>query len=234
MISLDQVILLEKKVESAVAKIQQLKAENDALRSKCSELTNALSAKSEQLSSFVNDQSQIENGIKKALDRLNSIENSVLKSASSIESDGSKPNSITQQATFQDMKPVTSKPAIQPKTVQQPVAVPVQKPMQPVMQEEPVIEEPVISETIPSMYMEEPEEEITEEGFAPDPAESIETNSFADEIFDRPIGSFEQDFSTEIPEETYSETNEEYQQTEAPEDFDNNSEGQTDLGFDIF
>ena len=81
MISLDQVYLLEQKVESAVAKIQQLQAENDALRSKCTELTNALSAKSEQLSSFESDQSQIENGIKKALDRLNFIENSVLKTA---------------------------------------------------------------------------------------------------------------------------------------------------------
>ena len=82
MISLDQVYLLEQKVESAVEKIQQLQAENDALRNKCTELTNALSAKSEQLSSFESDQSQIENGIKKALDRLNSIENAVLKNAS--------------------------------------------------------------------------------------------------------------------------------------------------------
>ena len=84
MISLDQVYLLEQKVESAVEKIQQLQAENDALRNKCTELTNALSAKSEQLSSFESDQSQIESGIKKALDRLNSIENSVLKTATQI------------------------------------------------------------------------------------------------------------------------------------------------------
>ena len=83
MISLDQVYLLEQKVESAVEKIQQLQAENDALRNKCTELTNALSAKSEQLSNFESDQSQIESGIKKALDRLNSIENSVLKNAAS-------------------------------------------------------------------------------------------------------------------------------------------------------
>ena len=59
MITLDQVLLLEQKVESAVAKIQQLEAENDALRSKCTELTNALSAKSEQLSSFETDQNKI-------------------------------------------------------------------------------------------------------------------------------------------------------------------------------
>ena len=76
--TLDQVLLLEQKVESAVEKIQQLQAENDALRSKCAELTNALSAKSEQLSSFETDSSRIETGIQKALDRLNSIENSIL------------------------------------------------------------------------------------------------------------------------------------------------------------
>ena len=81
MISLDQVLLLEEKVESAVAKIQQLEAENDALRNKCSELTNALSAKTEQLASFENEQKTIESGIIKAIDRLNSIENSVLKQA---------------------------------------------------------------------------------------------------------------------------------------------------------
>lgn len=79
MISLDQILLLEQRVESAVAKIAQLQAENDALRSKCSELTNALSSKSEQLSTFESDQNKIESGILKALDRLNSIENSVLK-----------------------------------------------------------------------------------------------------------------------------------------------------------
>lgn len=81
MISLDQVLLLEQKVESAVEKIKQLEGENAALRNKCSELTNALSAKSEQLKAYESDQQKIESGIIKAIDRLNSIENSVLKGA---------------------------------------------------------------------------------------------------------------------------------------------------------
>lgn len=96
MISLDQILLLEQRVESAVAKIAQLQAENDALRSKCSELTNALSSKSEQLSTFESDQNKIESGILKALDRLNSIENSVLKAtgqAASFSSNTSNNNS---------------------------------------------------------------------------------------------------------------------------------------------
>lgn len=86
MISLDQVLLLEQKVESAVAKIQQLEAENAALRKKCSELTNVLTAKSEQLNTFKADENKIEIGIKKAIERLAVIENSVLKATGSIAS----------------------------------------------------------------------------------------------------------------------------------------------------
>ena len=78
MISLDQILVLEKKVESAVNKITQLQAENDALRSKCAELTNALSSKSEQLSSFEQDQGLIESKIVNLINRFNNIENSVL------------------------------------------------------------------------------------------------------------------------------------------------------------
>ena len=85
MITLDHVLLLEQKVESAVKKISQLQAENDALRSKCAELTNALSSKSEQLSAFEQDQGKIESGILKALDRLSAIENSVLQTVGQIQ-----------------------------------------------------------------------------------------------------------------------------------------------------
>ena len=85
MITLDHVLLLQQKVESAVKKISQLQAENDALRSRCAELTNALSSKSEQLSAFEQDQGKIESGILKALDRLSAIENSVLQTVGQIQ-----------------------------------------------------------------------------------------------------------------------------------------------------
>lgn len=78
MISFDQVFLLQQKVESAVQKIVELKSENDALRSKCSELTNALSEKTELLENFYADEKKIESSILNALDRLNTIENSVV------------------------------------------------------------------------------------------------------------------------------------------------------------
>lgn len=136
MISLDQVILLEQKIESAVEKIQQLQAENDALRKKCSELTNALSSKSEQLSSFETDQSQIESGILKALDRLNQIENSVLKAAGQAASttpqvklqpaaDIERANQVAEKAaeTAPQTAPVQASEPLQP---QQTVSAPVQ------------------------------------------------------------------------------------------------------------
>jgi len=90
MISLDQVLLLQKKVETAVEKIgaltssnTQLKSENDALRSKCAELTKALSEKTELVSTLESQQGQIEKGILSALNRLDTVENSVLNTAGS-------------------------------------------------------------------------------------------------------------------------------------------------------
>lgn len=78
MISVDTILLLQQKVESAVQKIEQLKSENDALRAERSELTKALSEKSELLSRFSADEKKIEDGILGALNRLDSVENALL------------------------------------------------------------------------------------------------------------------------------------------------------------
>lgn len=116
MISLDQILLLQQKVESAVEKISQLQseisqlnAENDALRTQCSELSNSLSEKTEQLShkmeliaKFEKDQKTIESGILKALDRLNVIENTVLNSSApdaSSKKDDVKTETVTVKTT---------------------------------------------------------------------------------------------------------------------------------------
>ena len=146
MISLDQVLLLEQKVESAVEKIKQLEGENAALRNKCSELTNALSAKTEQLTSLEDEQKTIESGIIKAIDRLNSIENSVLKTAGQSEP-------VQTQA-----KPATAGlAAAAAKVVEEEVEeVPAEEPV-----EEPV-EEPIQEQ------IEEPEEESFEDSPAAD------------------------------------------------------------------
>lgn len=111
MISLNQVLLLEEKVENAVKKIVQLNAENAALRRKCAELTNALSAKTEQFSNFQTDQSKIEQGILKALERLNAVENAVLSSAEAIQVPQSHQNSLQNQIQNTEQEIASAVPA---------------------------------------------------------------------------------------------------------------------------
>ena len=150
MVSFDQVSLLQEKVESAVQKIVELKAENDALRNKCSELTNALSEKTELLNSLTADEQKIESSINSALDRLATIEDSILSQAG--------------------QKPLTAEPT----SAQKPVAKPVQttQPVQttePAQQEnlfnpdttiEPEIEESNSSDNSSSNNSNEPEEKF--------------------------------------------------------------------------
>ena len=109
MISFDQVLLLEERVESAVKKIEQLNAENAALRAKVAELSNALNAKSEQFSSFQSDQSKIEEGILKALSRLNAVENVVLHSGVAAQSSSVPPQVQKTQTEQAQAEPVTEK-----------------------------------------------------------------------------------------------------------------------------
>lgn len=85
MITLDQVLLLQEKVESAVKKINflsdrisQLESDNDALNRKCLELTKALEEKTELVSTLESSQDKIEESILKTIDRLDSVEDSIL------------------------------------------------------------------------------------------------------------------------------------------------------------
>ena len=152
MISLDQVLLLEQKVESAVEKIKQLEGENAALRNKCSELTNALSAKTEQLAAFESEQKTIESGIIKAIDRLNSIEHSVLKTAGAIAAKEQSPEPIEEPAAEPAEVPV-DEPIEETSSVVTDLnfdqMTPVEEPEEPPFEEVPVeevIEEPVEDE----------------------------------------------------------------------------------------
>jgi len=101
-ISLDQVLLLQEKVETAVQRLAQLNAdnerltsENDALRSKCAELSKALEDKTELVSNLESDQNKIEAGILSALSRLDTVENSVLSAGSSTTSNAPSTNENT-------------------------------------------------------------------------------------------------------------------------------------------
>ena len=79
MITLDQVQLLEKKVEAIVSKMNDLQRQNIALQEKNRDLIEKNSLLMQKISSFEADQNRIEQGILNALDRLNSMENSALK-----------------------------------------------------------------------------------------------------------------------------------------------------------
>ena len=154
MITLDQVLLLQEKVESAVAKIAQLKAENDALRSKCAELTNALSAKTEQFSTFEADQSKIEHGILQALERLNAVENAVLGDTLSAAAPvQAQPAPV--EATVVQAPSVTSAPAVE----QAPTA--------------PQAEEAEVTQEAP-LYQEAAAQQAPVESYPQQPAESFE------------------------------------------------------------
>jgi len=107
MITLDQVLLLQKKVETAVGKIkaltseiEQLKADNDALRSKCTELTKALTDKTEFVSTLESEQDKIESTILHALNQLDIVENSILNGGTA--SGNSAGNGSTGEQEVQD------------------------------------------------------------------------------------------------------------------------------------
>ena len=191
MITLDQVLLLEQKVESAVAKIQQLEAENDALRNKCSELTNALSAKSEQLSSFETDQNKIEQGIRKALDRLNSIENSVLKAAGQLKTPATaaaeqKAAPVANQIPQEPVKQAPVEPKVIPQTTPQvePKVTPQVTPQSfETMKPVPAPEQPDVTDETDEVASEAPADEDFDSDFQGDYAEDNSQDNLGFDIF---------------------------------------------------
>ena len=233
MITLDQVLTLEQKVESAVVKIQQLQAENDALRKQCAELTNALSSKSEQLSSFESNQSQIESGILNALDRLNQIENSVLKVAGQDAIQNQRqPQIIQSTVTIQNNQPVvqTTQSFNTLETVQETVEIEpsissstIEQPENQIVEESTFVQEsfnPQFEER--SSITEQPVEDQQEVStFIHN--DSIQTNNVSS--FQQVEHSFNNNISTSAPESNF---NEEYDYSE------DDSEDTNNLGFDIF
>jgi predicted nuclease with TOPRIM domain len=84
MLSLDQVRLLENRVEKAVGKITSLTDENTRLRSQLSGLQTRVNELEGLVRSFKDDQGRIEEGILSALDRLSAFEDSVFHSESTV------------------------------------------------------------------------------------------------------------------------------------------------------
>lgn len=97
MISLDQIRVLEQKIEAIVSKIKELTEENLVLHNKNSQLEQENSLLKTKLSAFEQDQEKIEQGIINALDRLNSVENSILLAAGVLNQENSTETSQTPQ-----------------------------------------------------------------------------------------------------------------------------------------
>ncbi len=158
MVSIEQIAILEQKVVSAVARIAQLTAENDALRSKCVELTNALSAKTEQLSAFQTDQNKIEVGIMKALEQLKTLEGSI--GAVSQENVASTENRVEEKTQVEE-KPseVATQPQEEATVAEQTVAESAVETSESSAEEK---EEVAVSETVEESQPQEATESVSE------------------------------------------------------------------------
>lgn len=84
MLSLDQVRLLEDRVQKAVGKIQTLTSENTHLRSELSTLQTRVVELEGLVNAFKDDQGRIEEGILNALDKLSAFEDSVFHADSPV------------------------------------------------------------------------------------------------------------------------------------------------------
>lgn len=125
MVTLDQVLLLQEKVETAVKKItslnervMQLESENDALRSKCAELTKAISEKTELVSTLEDTQAKIEQSILETLNRLDAVQDSILSRDDSNVNSVSNSHLVSHEFADVESEPVQP-PVAEPKSIQE-------------------------------------------------------------------------------------------------------------------
>ena len=125
MVTLDQVLLLQEKVETAVKKItslnervMQLESENDALRSKCAELTKAISEKSELVSTLEDTQTKIEQSILETLNRLDAVQDSILSRDDSNVNSVSNSHLVSHEVADVESEPVQL-PVAESKSIQE-------------------------------------------------------------------------------------------------------------------
>ncbi len=85
MITLEQIKLLEQKVEAALHKIVELQNENASLKSENEDLQTEIELLQEECKKFVDDESKIEKGILSVIERLNTVEDTVRQTQSSLQ-----------------------------------------------------------------------------------------------------------------------------------------------------
>jgi len=108
MLSLDQVRLLEDRVQKAVSKIQTLTSENTHLRSELSALQTRVVELEGLVNAFKDDQGRIEEGILNALDKLSAFEDSVFHADSPVSASVDVPP--TQAAATRDEEIIPDEP----------------------------------------------------------------------------------------------------------------------------
>lgn len=117
MLSLDQVRLLENRVQKAVGKITSLTDENARLRSQLTGLQTRVNELEGLVRSFKDDQGRIEEGILNALDRLSAFEDSVFHGES-----GSAPLPATDKAPLSRETPIAEDTIANGVLVEDPIA----------------------------------------------------------------------------------------------------------------
>lgn len=143
MISLEQIRLLENKVQKAVSLITGLQDENATLKQKQSEYESRIRELESLIEDFRNEQSEIEQGIVSALNRLEDLEAAAQElhpkkeSAPKAEAVSNKTESVppAQQGTVPPAQ-AASKPVTQ--TAGQPAVSPAEKPEELPAEEPPV------------------------------------------------------------------------------------------------
>lgn len=99
MITLEQIRLLEERVRRAVDRIATLQEENGELRKKTEEYEARVGELEARIDRFTRDQNQIEDGIKKALDSLEELEER--RSAGEPPASGAAPRDTPEESVDQ-------------------------------------------------------------------------------------------------------------------------------------
>ncbi|MFP4152596.1 MAG: cell division protein ZapB [Alkalispirochaeta sp.] len=79
MLSIDQVRLLEERVQRVIARTGELQRENGSLRERLEEYEGRIRELQEQIDRFVSNQADIEQGVLNALHRLDEVEDAVVE-----------------------------------------------------------------------------------------------------------------------------------------------------------
>ena len=118
MLSLEQVKILEKKVEHAIAIIKRLSSECDSLKVQIIEKDERITELENMVIAFKDDQTKIESGIKNTLSLLNSLED---LAALPSKQETASPAVVTHESQKQkDLAQILGNPAGVPQSSSQP------------------------------------------------------------------------------------------------------------------